>query len=116
MSMSLEFGDVYDGVNIQRLTGDREGDFDSTLCIYPAWRVEFNDLYAILFGKTVNACRPAIFDMAPKAGLSPIIGVAPISSTFLATASMTIGWVMVQSSGALSLIKFGFKSTLFPFL
>ena len=55
--MSLEFGDVYDGVNIQRPAGDREGKwFCSTLCIPPAWRVEFNDLDTMLFGKTVNTC------------------------------------------------------------
>src|SRR3990170_3818196 len=55
--MSLEFWDVYDGVNIQRPAGDREGKwFCSTLCFHPAWRVEFDDLDAILFSKTVNAC------------------------------------------------------------
>src|SRR3990172_404590 len=55
--MSLEFWDVYDGVNIQRPAGDREGKwFCSALCIHTAWRVEFNYFYTMLFCKPVNTC------------------------------------------------------------
>src|SRR3990172_3050798 len=55
--MSLEFWDVYDGVNIQRPAGDSEGKwFCSALRIHTAWRVEFNYFYTMLFCKPVNTC------------------------------------------------------------